>query len=118
MGFLLIPILKQPIVVFEIVNLYMLYAFSFYYGIIDCSRKEKINNLYHKVKNSFEIINKLSWDIVNMKEKTKYKEVSSDFQDNIDHNMISFYNLDEVNSSRKEKSKVKIIKFGYNDNKR
>ena len=29
MGFLLIPILKQPIVVFEIVNLYMLYAFSF-----------------------------------------------------------------------------------------
>ncbi len=118
MGFLLIPILKQPIVVFEIVNLYMLYAFSFYYGIIDCSRKEKINNLYHKVKTSFEIINKLSWDIVNMKKKTKYKEVSSAFQDNIGHNMISFYNLEEANSPRKEKPKVKIIKYGYNDNKR
>ena len=101
MGFLLIPFLK-PIAIFTIVNLYMLYAFSFYYELIDCSRKEKIKNLYHKVNTSFEFINKLSWDIVNMKEKTKYKEVSSTFQDNIDHNMISFYNLEEANSSKQK----------------
>lgn len=40
MGFLLIPILK-PIDIFTIVNLYMLYAFSFYYGVIDCVEREK-----------------------------------------------------------------------------
>ena len=50
--------------------------------------------------------------------KTKYREVSSTSHDNIDQATLSFYNLEEANSSRKEKFKVKIIKFGYNDNKR
>ena len=52
------------------------------------------------------------------KEKKQNREVSSTSHDNIDQTTLSFYNLEEANSSRKEKSKVKIIKFGYNDNKR
>ena len=58
------------------------------------------------------------YGMTNWREKTKYREVSSTSHDIIDQATLSFYNLEEVNSSRKEKSKEKIIKFDYYDNKR
>lgn len=100
----------NPISVFTLVGLYMFYGFVFYYGL-DCKRKEEMNHLYHKIQTSFKDINQLQWDILNMKEKTKYKEISGEDQVNNDHSFFSYYYLDSSFFPETEESKVKIIKL-------